>query len=73
MALEHFVAGKNIPTDSTAALRSQAAATRKYILVDPVTLCFPMILGQLRGSFSVQETSAFRLQATVASISPMIK
>ena len=73
MRLEHFVMGKSIPVESIAHMRIEAMAARKYVLIDPITLCFPMILGHLRGAFAVQENAGFRLQALMVSLIPLVR
>ena len=68
MRLEQFLADKDVPLADTAAQRARAFGPGKYIVVDPVTLCIPLLLGYLRGSFNMQDTAGFRCRAVLASI-----
>ena len=54
-------------------LRAQAMSARKYILVDPITLALPMLLGHLRGSFDIQADATYRLLAVAGSLAPLLK
>ena len=72
LRLEHFLSDKDVPVSDAAALRARAFAPGKYILVDPVTLCLPLLLGHLRGSFSVQDNAGYRSRAVLASIRALV-
>lgn len=74
MRLEQFLSDDQYaPTPEIAALRARAFAPDKYILVDPVTLCLPLLLGNLRGSFDVQDNAGYRSRAVLASIQTLIQ
>jgi hypothetical protein len=72
LALEHFMEARGV-TRRLPELRAHALSARKYILLDPVTLALPMLLGHLRGSFDIQADATYRLLAVTASLGPLLK
>ena len=72
LALEHFMESRGVAR-RLPELRAHALSAQKYILVDPVTLALPMLLGKLRGSFDIQADATYRLLAVTASLGPLLK
>jgi hypothetical protein len=72
LGLEHFLAARGVER-RLPELRALALTTRKYILIDPITLALPMLLGHLRGSFDVQADATYRLLAVAASLGPLLR
>ena len=72
LGLEHFLATRGVER-RLAELRSHALTARKYLLLDPITLALPMLLGHLRGSFDIQADATYRLLAVAASLGPLLK
>jgi hypothetical protein len=73
LALERLLASRGVSVARLAPQRAQAWAAKKYVLIDPITLGLPMLLGHLRGSFDVQADATYRLLAVVASIHPLLR
>lgn len=73
LRLEQAMAKCGVDVKDLSLKRDQAFAARKYVLLDPITLGTPMLLGHLRGSFDVQADATYRLLAVAASILPLLR
>jgi hypothetical protein len=73
LRLEQALAAARADTTSLAPQRELAFTARKYVLIDPLTLGVPMLLGHLRGGFDLQADASHRLMAVTASIHPLLR
>jgi hypothetical protein len=73
LRLEQTLADARVDTAPLAPQRAQAFTARKYVLIDPLTLGVPMLLGHLRGAFDLQADASYRLLAVTASIHPLLR
>lgn len=73
LRLEQALSAAGVDTEPLAPQRAQAFSARKYVLIDPLTLGVPMLLGHLRGAFDVQVDASFRLLAVTASVHPLLR
>jgi hypothetical protein len=73
LRLEQTLADARVDTAPLAPQRAQAFSARKYVLIDPLTLGVPMLLGHLRGAFDLQADASYRLLAVTASIHPLLR
>lgn len=73
LRLEKALEDARVDTEPLAPQRAQAFWAKKYVLIDPLTLGVPMLLGHLRGGFDLQADASHRLMAVTASIHPLLR
>jgi hypothetical protein len=73
LRLEQALEEARVDIDPLSPQRAQAFWANKYVLIDPLTLGVPILLGHLRGGFDLQADASYRLMAVTASIHPLLR
>ena len=73
LRLEQTLTSRGADVQGLSVQRRQAFEAKKYVLIDPITLAVPMLLGHLRGGFDLHADTNYRLAAVTASIHPLLR
>ena len=73
LGLEAFLVERRVGWEAHAALRAEAFRPGKYLIIDPLTLCFPFFVSFLGGATSIREHATYRLRAVAACIVPVLR